>query len=122
MSAAALAARAREVKARAAVRGWEYRQRNHAKGVWMRLVRLLAGAQSAWAIPGEAAAALVSEGFVRMAVGDELQPPRTILVVSAERVAAIAGARELEVRLSAELLAAPCVALVPFAGRAPASP
>jgi hypothetical protein len=109
-----LAARAREVRARAAVRAWEYRQRDLAKGVWVRLTRLLAGSESAWEIPCEAAAALEQEGYPRAPVGRELSPERTILVVPAERVERLAGARRLEMRLSAEMLAAPCLALVPF--------
>lgn len=116
MSAGALADRAREVRARAAIRAWEYRQRHLAKGVWTRLTRLLAGAESAWAIPPEAAVALEVEGFTLAPVGAELQPPRVILLAPADRIARVSGARRLEVRLSAELLSEQYLALVPFAG------
>jgi hypothetical protein len=47
-------------------------------------------------------------------VARELEPPRVILFVPAARVARIAAARRLAVRLSAELLSAECLALVPF--------
>jgi hypothetical protein len=116
----ALTARAREVRARAAVRNWEYRQRERAKGVWVRLARLLANSESAWEIPCKAAAALEQQGYPRAPVGRELSPELTILVVPAECIVRIAGVRNLEVRVSAELLAAPCIALVPFGdGQAP---
>ena len=109
-----LTARARAVRARAAVRAWEFRQRELAKGVWVRLARLLAGSESAWEIPCEAAAALEREGYPRAPVGRELSPELMLLVVPVERVVRIADARKLELRVSAELLAAPCIALVPF--------
>ncbi|HEV8358624.1 MAG TPA: hypothetical protein VGX21_05695 [Methylomirabilota bacterium] len=43
--------RVRQVRSRVAVQAWEYRQRHHAKGVWMRLRRILADAQAAYVIP-----------------------------------------------------------------------
>lgn len=52
-------------------------------------------------------------------VGQELEPPKLIVVVPAARVAQLASARPLTVRLSAELLAAECLALVPFETRRP---
>jgi hypothetical protein len=47
-------------------------------------------------------------------VGKELEPPKLILFVSAPRIARMASARPLALRLSAELLAVDCLALVPF--------
>jgi hypothetical protein len=106
-------ARLAEVKRRLA--------RLDARGVWVRLARLLAGSAAVWAIPCEAVAELETEGFSRTAVGAELDPPRTMLIVPAERVAHLAGARQLEVRVSAELLATPSIALVPFDELPPAT-
>ncbi|HEV8358623.1 MAG TPA: hypothetical protein VGX21_05700 [Methylomirabilota bacterium] len=47
-------------------------------------------------------------------MGRELEPPKVILFLPAERVARLTGAREIPVRLDAELLAAPALALVRF--------
>jgi hypothetical protein len=110
----ALHRRAREIRARAAVRAWEYRQRHHAKGVWFRLRRVLAEAREAWAIPPDEADRLVAEGYVPEAVGSELAPPKRILFVPEARLATISARRRLRVGLGADLLGAPCVVLVRF--------
>ncbi len=94
--------------------GRTYRQRHHAKGVWTRLRRLLADAQSAYAIPGSVAEQLLAEGFLPEAVGQELEPPKVVLFVPAERAALITGAREIPVRLEGALLEAPALVLVRF--------
>ena len=106
--------RLRQVRSRVAVRAWAYRQRHHAKGMWLRLRRVLAEAQSAYVIAGSEAEKLVAEGFRPEPVGTELQPPKVILFVPAERAAQIAGAREIPVRLGAALLEAPALALIRF--------
>jgi hypothetical protein len=106
--------RLRELRSRALVRAFDYRQRRHARGVWFRLRRVLAGASAAYALPAAEGQRLVAEGHRPEPVGQELEPPRLILLVTAERVARIAAARPLEMRLSAELLSAECLALVPF--------
>jgi hypothetical protein len=106
--------RARERQARLAVRAWEYRQRNLAHGVWFRLRRVLADAETAWAIPADEAARLVAEGFPAEAVGRQLEPAKTIVFVPAERAARLAGARQIKVRLDADLLGAEALALVRF--------
>jgi hypothetical protein len=106
--------RARQFRSRVLVRSWEYRQRNHAKGVWFRFRRVLADASDVYAVAREAAEALVAEGYRAEPVGQELQPPKLIVFVPAARVERIASARPLAVRLSAELLAAECLVLVPF--------
>src|SRR5262249_142808 len=97
---------------RVAVRAWEYRQRKHSKGVWFRLRRILADAATAYAIPDAEVARLLSAGFAPEPVGAELEPPRRIFFVAAERVTAIHGRRELPLRLGPELLAERNVALV----------
>jgi hypothetical protein len=106
--------RLRQVRARVAVRAWAYRQRHHARGVWMRLRRVLAEAAVAYVIPLGEAERLVGEGLQPEPVGQELEPPRIILFVPAERAARISGAREVPVRLDAEVLEAPALALVRF--------
>ncbi len=110
---AALERRARAVRARAAVRAWEYRQRHHAKGVWFRLRRLLAATASAWSLPEEEARRLLAEGYRAAEVGDLLEPPK-VLVVVPERLRAVPGRVPVPLRLGPELLAARWLALVPF--------
>jgi len=106
--------RAAAVGSRAAVRAWEYRQRMHAKGVWFRLRRLLAGSSAVFEIPSSEIESLTAEGCTEEPVGLELEPPKAIMFVTAERAERIAGARQLPVKIGTELLAARCLALVRF--------
>lgn len=106
--------RLREQRSRLLVRAFDHRQRRHARGVWFRLRRALALAQQAYAISRDEAERLVAEGRALDPVGGELEPPKIIVLVPEERVARIASARPLAVRLSAELLSAESLALVPF--------
>ena len=106
--------RLRELRSRVAVRAFEYRQRRHARGVWFRLRRLLAFAREAYAVPRDEAERLIAEGCRPDPVGWELAPSRLILVVPPSCAAQIRSARPLAVRLSAELLAAESLVLVPF--------
>ncbi len=106
--------RLREMRSRVLVRSFEYRQRRHARGVWYRFRYVLALAREAYAVPRDEAERLIAEGHRPDPVGQELEPPRIVLFVPAERVAEIASARPLAVRLSAELLSTECLALVPF--------
>jgi hypothetical protein len=96
------------------VRSWEYRQRHHARGVWFRFRRVLVDASEAYTVTREDAAELLAEGYKAEPVGEELQPPKVIIFAPAARVVRLGSARALTVRLSAELLAAECLALVPF--------
>ena len=106
--------RVRQARSRIAVRAWSYRQRHHAKGVWMRLRRVLAEAQSAYVIPTSEAERLVAEGFRPEAVGQELEPPKLMVFAPADRAARIPGAHEIPVRLDAAMLGAQALALVRF--------
>ena len=115
---AAHARRLREMRSRMLVRAFDHRQRRHARGAWFRLRRVLAFASEAYALPPDEAERLIAEGHQPEPVGRELEPPRVIVFVAPERVASIASARPLAVRLSAELLAAECLALVAFATEA----
>jgi len=110
----ALLRRLRELRSRVLVRDFDYRQRRLARGVWFRLRRVLAFASEAYVLPRDEAGRLIAEGHVPEPVGRELEPPRVILYVPRERVAAIASARPVAVRLSAEVLSAEFLALVPF--------
>ena len=103
-----------ELRSRVLVRALDHRQRRHARGVWFRLRRVLAAASEAYALPPDEAERLIAEGHQPEPVGGELEPPRLLFFVASERVARIASARPLAVRLSAELLSADCLALVPF--------
>ncbi len=110
--------RAEEMRRRLLVRAWEYRQRDHARGVWTRLRRLLADANAAFAIPCDEANRLAAEGFRVEPVGQSLQPPKVVLFVPADRVARIASARPVPLRLGPELLETECLALTPFGNEA----
>jgi hypothetical protein len=109
-----IAERVKAVQARARVLRWEYRQRNLAHGAWDRFRAALAHAREAYAIDDDAAAALIAEGFAADDRGRGLEPPRTLVWITEERAARLAGARPIALRLDAALLAAPCLALVPF--------
>ena len=66
-------------------------------------------------IDNETAAALVAEGYKTDDRGRGLEPPRTLVWITADRAAHLRGAQPIELRLDAALLTADCLALVPFA-------
>lgn len=109
-----IADRVKTIRARARVRRWEYRQRNLAHGAWDRYRTALAHAREAYALDDATAAALLAEGFVADDRGRGLEPPRTLIWITAERASRLEGARSIALRLDAELLAARNLALVPF--------
>ncbi len=109
--------RLRQLRSRALIRAWAFRQRDRSHGVWFRLRRVLADAREAWEIPEIEAQALIAEGNPAAPVGAELEPPRLIVFASRARVERIAGARELPVGLGADLLEAQALALTPFDSR-----
>lgn len=113
----ALERRVRQVRSRALVRAWEYRQRNHARGAWFRLRRVSADAAEAYVVCGEDTQHLLEDGHQALAIGLEFSPPKTIVFAARERVAHGPGVRQVPVRLGAELLAAEHLVLVPFDGR-----
>ena len=106
--------RLRQVRSRVAVRAWAYRQRHHAKGMWMRLRRVLAEAQAAYAISAGEAEQLLAEGYEPHPVGRELEPPKVIIFVSTERASRIPGAEAIPLHLDARLLETSALALVAF--------
>jgi hypothetical protein len=60
------------------------------------------------------ASALLAEGFAADERGQGLEPPRTIVWITAERAARLVNVRPIALRLDAELLATRWLALVPF--------
>ena len=106
--------RVNQLRSRVLVRSWDYRQRRHARGVWFRLRRLLADASAAYAISSDEAGRLIAEGYRAEPVGAEIEPPKLIVFVPAERLAQIASARPVPVRLGGEWLSTDCLALTPF--------
>jgi len=107
--------RARSVRARASVRQWEYRQRRHAKGVWVRLTRLLADASQAWEVDESFAKQLIAEGCEVEPVGLELQPTKTLITFPPTHPDPPGvGSRPIPVSLGAEFLAARHVVLRRF--------
>lgn len=112
----ALYRRAKEVRSRAQVRAWRYRQRSHADGTWYRLRRALSGARTAYVITADEAQALIEQGSRVEAVGAELVPPKTIVWLTTAQE--VGSAREIPVKLSTELLSAEHLALVAFPAEA----
>jgi hypothetical protein len=106
--------RARQYRSRMLIRAWDYRQRRHARGVWFRLRRLLAGTSRAYVVSETDAAQLRADGFRVDPVGLEIEPPKVIVVAPAPRVTALASAREVPVSLGGDILSARCLVLVPF--------
>ena len=111
--------RLRAIRSRAAVRRWEIRQLGHSGGAWFRLQRLLAYAETAWAISDADAEVLIAAGHSPEAAGLELEPPRRYFVVDEAALAGLPSAREVPLRASPELLACRTLALVPFEGLHP---
>jgi hypothetical protein len=82
--------------------------------MWHRLRRLLADASSAYVLTDGAAQELLAEGYRPDPVGQDMEPPKTILCASAERMAAIPDKRPIPVRLGVDFLTARFIALVRF--------
>ena len=113
--------RLREQRARVLIRTHGYRQRRHAHGVWLRLRRVLADTSAAYAVSDTDAQALVAEGHAVQPVGSELEPPKLIVTVPADRVRTMVGAAPVPIRMGGDLLAAPCLVLVRFGVASPQS-
>ena len=110
----ALERRLRQFRSRVLIRQWNYRQRRHARGSWFQLRRVLADAAEAYVVPGPDMNRLLEEGYRAEPVGDAFEPPKVIVFVPRERIASIAAARPIPVRLEGDLLAAEHLALVRF--------
>ena len=97
-----LRSQARRVRAQGAIRAWEYRQRKHSKGVWFRLRRVLADAESVFSIPCSEVKRLEEEGYRRESVGAEIEPQKVILFVPAARLEQIPEKTRLRVAQNME--------------------
>ena len=106
--------RVRRIRERAVIRAWEYRQREHAGGVWFRLRRVLVDAARAFVITEADADQLEQLGALPVPVGCELSPAKRLFSVTPEQLETLT-AREVPVRLTAELLRATALALVAHA-------
>lgn len=106
--------RLREFRSRVAIRAWEYRQRDHAKGVWYRVRRVLCDTEHLFVISADLAKALIAGGLVAEPCFLELEPPKTFLFVPAERLTITADVRKIPVNMGEEWLAARFLAGVPF--------
>jgi len=111
---ATLVARAQEVRKRWLVRSWEYRRRAGSGGVWRRLARALAGARDVYVIDSADAARLEQAGVAPIEVGFELHPHKRLFVIDDARLGSLSSARSIDVRISAEFLASPQLAFLPF--------
>ncbi len=109
-----LAARLRAMRSRVAVRRWEGRQRDHARGSWDQLTRCRALMRSAWVINDEDATVLLASGRVPERAGLAFEPPRRLFVVTEAELATLPSARPIALQASAELLSTPNLALVRF--------
>ena len=109
--------RAQRARERALVRAWEYRQRNYSKGVWYRLRRVLVDAGQAWIIDEADADRLEATGRAPHPVGRELAPSKRLFLVNDEELRDIRVRRQIPVRMSAELLQARSLALVPHSSQ-----
>ena len=114
--------RARLIRERELIRAWEYRQRDHAKGVWYRFRRVLVDAAEAWVIDDRDADRLAIFGRTELPVGGELHPPKRIFFVTAEELAGAPSRRRVPLRLAGALLGARNLALIAFAGSRHAPP
>jgi hypothetical protein len=111
----ALQRRVREIRSRAAIRAWDFRQRHYARGVWLRLRRLLVDASETYVLGEDEARLLLADGLQPDPVGLELEPPKSIFVVERARLEKLAGKRAIATSLGPELLEARILALVPWA-------
>ena len=107
-------ARAADVRTRAAVRRWDYRQRNLAAGVWFRLRRVLADAKAAYVISDEDVRRLIAEEYAPQACGSEVTPEKIIVFVDEMRLSKVESRRPIRVGLGPDFLMAPAIALIAF--------
>lgn len=114
MSSERLHRRLQQLKSRAAIRNWEMRQIGHARGVWFRLELLLAGTRRAFAITDADVALLRESSFEPHVIGAELEPPKLLFVIPAERLPGWIEGEEILLQDARRILAARALVLVPF--------
>jgi hypothetical protein len=106
--------RVQGVRTRAAIQRWNYRQRDLAAGVWLRLRRVLADAREAYVVSDDDVRRLVTEGYGPEACGNDISPAKTIVFVDAVRLSALESRRAIPVSLGPEFVAATALVLLPF--------
>jgi len=116
---AALQKRLQRIREAGVIRGWEYRQRNSAKGVWYRLRRVLVDAAMAFEVEDADADRFQREGEIPLPVGCELAPPKRIFFLPAERLRTASSRRPVPVRLGSELLQARNLVLLAHEEKSP---
>jgi hypothetical protein len=75
---------------------------------------VLAGSRQVLVIDEQDAQQLLSLGHKPLPVGCQLHPAKQLFVISEDEASVLSSAREIPVRLSAELLGAPYLVLIPF--------
>jgi hypothetical protein len=118
----ALSHRVKQVRARARVRRWEYRQRHTSHGAWYRFRRALGFAERAYVITDAQARSLIGAGATVDVGGRDLEPPRTLVWIRRDQVAELESAQPLVLRLGPALLEPRWIALVPFDDLGPPGP
>jgi hypothetical protein len=111
---ASLHERVRQIRSRTVIRRWEFRQRDHARGTWYRIRRLLAGSRQVFVVSDPDFDRLLSVGRTQHPVGTKLHPERRIVSATLAEATSLSSARELDVRLSSQLLGERNWVLVPF--------
>jgi hypothetical protein len=106
--------RAKAIRSRATIRAWEIRQHAHARGAWFEIERLFALTSRAWVLTDADVQSLIEMGRTAHDAGGRLQPPRRYFVIESNDLSKLKGAREVEVRLSSEIVTSPALALVLF--------
>ncbi len=104
----------RGMRSRAAIRKWEARQAVHARGVWFRLELLLARTRRALVISAEDTMILRAAGFEALPIGAELDPPKTLFVMSEATLPASIKGFEVELQDKRQILLAAALVLIPF--------
>jgi len=114
MSSETLHRRLREMRARAAIRKWEARQINHARGAWFRFELLLAHAERALAVTPEEVEMLRASGIEEDPIGGEFEPRKFIFVISADRLPLQISGRDVPLQDKRRILMEPALVLFPF--------
>ncbi len=105
MSHERLHARIRAARSRATVLKWEARQSTLARGIWYRLRRLLTFSRGLWAVDDATMRELIAGGCLVAPEGEQLDPPKRILLLPSAHRDRLASGRQIPVGLRREVLA-----------------
>jgi hypothetical protein len=100
-----LHSRIREARSRATVLKWEARQSTLARGVWYRLRRLLTFSRELWAVGDATMNELIASGFTVAPEGNQIEPPKRIVLLPPVHRDRLAGGRQLPLGLRHEFFA-----------------